>query len=175
MSGGPGQPPDANTPLFETYFRVRFHEVDALGHVNNASYLNYLEQAAIDHAKTAGLDLARLKSLGGVFVARRHEIVFLRPTFADDLLRVVTWLGAPHGARIERRSLIIREANDPSVVSRVGQLVRAGEALDQRDPIVRAVTEWAFVNNRGEPRRIPEAAIAHFQSGAPPYEEGAEG
>ena len=30
-------------------------------------------------------------------MARRHELVFLKPTFAGDLLRVVTWLGEPRG------------------------------------------------------------------------------
>ena len=69
--------PDAGVPAFESFFRVRFHEVDALGHVNNAAYLNYLEQAAIDHATFLGLDLQRLQGLGGVLVARRHEIVFV--------------------------------------------------------------------------------------------------
>src|ERR671910_572745 len=91
----PRSVPDPEHPAFETYFRVRFHEVDGLGHANNAAYLNYLEQAAIDHATFLGLDLQRLQALGGVFVARRHEVVFLKPTFTGDLLRVVTWSGMP--------------------------------------------------------------------------------
>ena len=109
MSRDPGSLPDPQFHVFETYFRVRFHEVDALGHVNNAAYLNYLEQAAIDHATFLGLDLPRLQELGGVFVARRHEIVFLRPTFAGDVLRVVTWLAEPRGARVDRHYLVFRE------------------------------------------------------------------
>src|SRR3712207_7954185 len=83
MSRDPGAFPDPQFHAFEAFFRVRFHEVDALGHLNNAAYLNYLEQAAIDHATYLGLDLPRLQELGGVFVARRHEIVFVRPTFAE--------------------------------------------------------------------------------------------
>ncbi|HZA91065.1 MAG TPA: acyl-CoA thioesterase, partial [Gemmatimonadales bacterium] len=106
MSHDPGLIPDPQVPAFETYFRVRFHEVDALGHVNNAAYLNYLEQAAIDHATFLGLDWQRLQALGGVFVARRHEVVFLKPTFTGDLLRVVTWLGEPRGARVDRQYLV---------------------------------------------------------------------
>src|SRR5918995_4585823 len=105
----PRSVPDPEHPAFETYFRVRFHEVDSLGHVNNAAYLNYVEQAAIDHATFLGLDLQRLQRLGGVFVARRHEIEYLKPTFAGDVLRVVTWLGEPRGARVDRRYLVYRE------------------------------------------------------------------
>jgi acyl-CoA thioesterase FadM len=40
-------------PRFLAHVRVRFHDVDALGHVNNAAYLTFLEQAAIDHAALA--------------------------------------------------------------------------------------------------------------------------
>src|SRR5215203_4558299 len=105
MSLDPGAIPDADVLAFETFVRVRFHEVDALGHVNNAAYLNYLEQAAIDHATFLGLDLPQLQGLGGVFVARRHEIMFLKPVFAGELLRVVTWLGEPRGARVDRHYL----------------------------------------------------------------------
>src|SRR5215208_7516111 len=110
MSLHRGSVPDAGVLAFETFVRVRFHEVDALGHVNNASYLNYLEQAAIDHATFLGLDLPRMQELGGIFVARRHEIVFLKPTYAGDLLRVVTWLDEPRGARVDRQYLVSKES-----------------------------------------------------------------
>jgi acyl-CoA thioester hydrolase len=105
----PGFAPETGAQVCEGFIRVRFHEVDALGHVNNAAYLNYLEQAAIDHAMLLGLDLETLRRLGGVFVARRHELVFLRPAYAGDVLRIVTWLGEPRGARVERRYLVFRE------------------------------------------------------------------
>src|SRR5215218_11320011 len=91
MSVDPGAIPDPEASAFEVYIRVRFHEVDSLGHVNNATYLNYLEQAAIDHAAAAGFSEDALREVGGVFVARRHEIDYLQPAKANDLLRVVTW------------------------------------------------------------------------------------
>src|SRR5918998_1536933 len=113
--------PDPDLPAFETSFRVRFHEVDALGHVNNAAYLNYLEQAAIDHAGFLGLDLQRLQSFGGVFVARRHEIVFLKPTFAGEILRVITWLGESRGARVDRQYLVYREPSSTTEIVVAGR------------------------------------------------------
>ena len=52
------RPPDsltnATTSRFAAYFKVRHYEMDALGHVNNAVYLHYLEQAAIEHSAAAG-------------------------------------------------------------------------------------------------------------------------
>jgi YbgC/YbaW family acyl-CoA thioester hydrolase len=171
VSLDPGSLPGAGTPAFETYFRVRFHEVDALGHVNNAAYLNYLEQAAIDHAAFLGLDLQRLQGFGGVFVARRHEIVFLKPTFAGDLLRVITWLGEARGARVDRRYLVYRE---PSLTSEV--VVAGRPATDVSTPaddmlVARAVTEWVFANNQGQPRRIPGEVDRLFRAGNAPVSE----
>jgi acyl-CoA thioester hydrolase len=165
MTLDPGSVPDPQDSAFETFFRVRFHEVDALGHVNNAAYLNYLEQAAIDHATFVGLDLPRLQVFGGVFVARRHEIVFLKPTYAGDLLRVVTWLGEPRGARVNRQYLVFREPAATTDVPVRGRLV-----IDSGTPVddalaVRATTEWVFANNDGHPRRIPTEVVKVFRAG----------
>ena len=144
--------PSPEGRVFESRFRVRFHEVDGLGHVNNASFLNYLEQTAIDHAASVGIDLDRLRELGGVFVARRHEIEFLRPSFAGDTLRVVTWLGVPRGATIERYYRVHRDATQ---LARDGSPFAFGEDPSEDSLVVQAITEWAFVSEMGVPRRIP--------------------
>ena len=166
MNLDPGSLPDGEAPAFEAYFRVRFHEVDALGHVNNAAYLNYLEQAAIDHAAFLGLDMQRLQKLGGVFVARRHEIVFLKPTFAADLLRVVTWLGEPRGARVDRHYLVFRDLGRITDVPVGGQPSTWSRSLADEALVARAMTEWVFANDRGQPRRIPIEVVRLFGAAA---------
>lgn len=76
---------------FIAHVRVRFHDCDPLGHVNNAVYLGYLEQAAIDHAAAMNWPASRLQDeFGALFVARRHEIDFLRPAFENDVLEILT-------------------------------------------------------------------------------------
>jgi YbgC/YbaW family acyl-CoA thioester hydrolase len=165
MTLDPGSLPDPGVSAFETFFRVRFHEVDALGHVNNAAYLNYLEQGAIDHATFLGLDLPRLQELGGVFVARRHEIVFLKPTFAGDLLRVVTWLGEPRGARVDRQYLVFRERGRAVDVPVWGRPVTRSDVAGDGLLAARATTEWVFAGNQGQPRRIPSEIVSIFQAG----------
>jgi acyl-CoA thioester hydrolase len=162
----PGSLPDGEVPAFETHFRVRFHEVDALGHVNNAAYLNYLEQAAIDHATYLGLDLQRLQGLGGVFVARRHEIVFLKPTFAGDLLRVTTWLGESRGARVDRRYLVYKEPSATTDIVVAGRPATNSSLPADGALVARATTEWVFANNQGQPRRIPDEVIRLFRAGS---------
>ena len=163
MRNDPGPGPDLDAQLFETSFRVRYHEVDALGHVNNASYLNYLEQAAIDHASFLGLTLDRLRNLGGVFVARRHDIVFLRPSFAGDLLRVVTWLEEPRGARVVRHYVVFRESTGAAAIPVAGRLTRGSQVPEDGAIVVRAMTEWVFARESGHARRIPQEVTAVFR------------
>jgi YbgC/YbaW family acyl-CoA thioester hydrolase len=164
VSYDPGSIPGPEPQLFETCFRVRFHEVDALGHVNNAAYLNYLEQAAIDHASFLGLSLDRLRGLGGVFVARRHDITFLKPTFAGDQLCILTWLEGPRGARIERRYIVFRKSKMTGAVPITGHLIQGSEIPQEDAIVVRAMTEWVFAGDKGQPRRIPHEVVALFRS-----------
>lgn len=152
------------------HFRVRFHELDPLGHVNNATYLNFLEQTAIDHAAAGGYDLEHLRRLGGLFIARRHEIDFLRPALAGHWLQVVTWAVALRGARALREYRIRRldppPTDDQAPTDRLIPAAPLDIPVDHL--VVRARTEWAFVDQAtGRPRRIPEELAAAFVLPAP--------
>jgi len=136
-----------------------------LGHVNNAAYLGYLEQAAIDHAAAAGWPSARLRTeAGAVFVARRHEIDFLRPAFENDVLEITTWPEEMSGARAYRAYQVRKIEADPLRLPPV-RLVPGGEiSIDTASVLmVRARTEWAFVDvARGRPVRIPDIVAKDF-------------
>jgi acyl-CoA thioester hydrolase len=164
VSLDPGDAPKPDSVAFVTHARVRFHEVDPLGHVNNAAYLNYLEQAAIDHATALGLDMERLDTLGGFFVARHHDIHFLRPAFAGDILRVVTWLSEGRGARVTRRYLVIRDESLPAPATVLGQVIAGSEVSLDGELVARAATEWVFVSRDGKPRRVPAEIGALFDT-----------
>jgi len=102
---------------FTTELRVRHYEMDALGHVNNAVYQNYLEQVAIEHSEHLGLTLDVYRRLGGVFVMRRVEIEYLRPAIAGDILAVSTWLQEVRGTRAVRRYEIRKQGEDHLLVT----------------------------------------------------------
>lgn len=149
--------------LYLAHVRVRFHELDPLGHVNNAAYLNFLEQAAIDHAAAAGYDIGRLRAIGGLFIARRHEVDFLRPAYAGEWLRVVTWPFDMRGARALRAYEIRRLPIGPDSSPPTDRLIDPTERPTEGDLVVRARTEWAFVDaDAGRPRRIPAELAADF-------------
>jgi acyl-CoA thioester hydrolase len=154
------------TSGYVAFVRVRFHECDPLGHVNNAVYLNYLEQIAIDHAAAAGWPADRLRQeIGALFVARKHEIEYLQPAFEGDLLQVRTWPEEMSGARGYRVYDITRAEGDRAL--HLDRLLAPGELepAPRRGLIARARTEWAFVNvTTGRPQRIPEVVVTDFLS-----------
>jgi acyl-CoA thioester hydrolase len=146
---------------------VRFNECDPLGHVNNAVYLNYLEQVAIDHAASLGWSSAALiAKVGAVFVARKHEIEYLQPAFEGDLLQVRTWPVDMRGARAFRIYDISRIEEDDRV-GLVDRLLIPDELvpLPRSETIVSARTEWAFVSmTANRPVRIPQVVADDFVS-----------
>ena len=128
---------------FKTLLRVRHYEMDALGHVNNAVYQNYLEQAAIEHSEYLGLTLDVYRQVGGVFVMRRVEIDYLRPAVAGDTLEVTTWLKEMRGTRALRCYEIRKQNQDNLLVT--------AEAL------------WVWVDTQTmRPKPIPSAMLDKF-------------
>lgn len=128
---------------FKTLLRVRHYEMDALGHVNNAVYQNYLEQAAIEHSEHLGFTFDVYRELGGVFVMRRVEIEYLRPAVAGDTLEVSTWLKEMRGSRAVR-CYEIRKQN-------------------QEELLVTALALWVWVDTKTmRPRPIPSILLEGF-------------
>lgn len=153
-------PPGATPgPRYAAHFRVRQYEMDALGHVNNAVYLHYLEQAATEHSVAAGYSAVRLRALGGTFVVRRHEIDYLRPASGDDVLQVLTWAEAFRGARAFRGYAIHHLGADDD---RTDRFVPPDYA-PPGPPLVTARTLWVWFDiATNRPRRLPSEMYPAF-------------
>jgi Thioesterase-like superfamily len=52
------------TPIFIHRLEVRFRDCDPMGHVNNAVYLTYLEQARFSHWRAIGIARGNLAPEG---------------------------------------------------------------------------------------------------------------
>ncbi|WP_311922991.1 thioesterase family protein [Microbispora sp. H10836] len=70
--------------------KVRFADVDSLGHVNNVRFFDYLEDARVSMLWDRPREVAgRRQDL----VVARHEIDYRRPlTFRTDPVRVEVWV-----------------------------------------------------------------------------------
>ncbi len=72
--------------IFSHRLEVRFRDCDPMGHVNNAVYLTYLEQARFAHWRSVRR-FASGEDVPGVILARA-EIDFRRPARYGDLLEI---------------------------------------------------------------------------------------
>jgi acyl-CoA thioester hydrolase len=80
-------------------------DIDFMGHVNNASYLKWVQDAVIDHWRA----LAPADAVAAhLWVALKHEITYRRPTFLDDTVIAHVILEKVQGARAFYETIIKR-------------------------------------------------------------------
>ena len=117
----------------ECSLTVRTYECDSYGHVNNATYLNYLEYARYQLLKDVGFDYpAAIRAGYGVYVARVC-IEYKRPALAEDGLLIRSW-----------------PVRKGAVSGVIAQRILRGDDL-----VAEAEVTWAFVDSRGVPVKIP--------------------
>jgi len=127
-------------PVFELTLTAGPEHIDELGHVNNAVWVQWIQQVAIAHWDAVA-DAAHRDAYYWVIV--RHEIDYLRAAVAGDRITARTWVGdAPQGARFDRHM---------EFIGRDGKVC------------VRARTQWAIIDKEaGRPIRVPAEVIAPF-------------
>ncbi|QNM82383.1 acyl-CoA thioesterase [Sphingomonas sabuli] len=130
-------------PAFAMDFTAAAADIDELGHVNNAVWVQWIERIAVAHWRSVA-DPAHDSAYFWVIV--RHEVDYLRSAVEGETVRARTWVGeAPQGARFDR------------FVEFTGA---DGKAR------VRARTVWAIIDKAaGRPVRVPSEVIAPFLSG----------
>ena len=114
--------------------------VDGNGHANNVAYVQWMQDAAIGHAKACdGERLAR--ELGGAWFVRMHRIEYLKPAFLNDEITVLTWVADWRKVRSLRRYRFMRNQT----------VLAEGE------------TDWVFVDaSTGRPKQITQEIVAAF-------------
>lgn len=129
---------------------VRSYELDANNHVNNATYLNYLEFARMEYLRAIGFDYNELFDAGYALFVTKIEISYRYPAkLFDELSIEVTPLkfGKLSGVFAQR------------ILNQNGQLC------------AEAKVSWGCVDKTGRPSRLPEQFLV---AGLHPEETQAE-
>lgn len=80
-------------------------DIDFMGHVNNARYLNWVQDAVVDHWR----HFAPAEEVAAkLWVALKHEITYRKPAFLDDQVIATVVLEKVEGARAFYDTLIKR-------------------------------------------------------------------
>ncbi|MFN8340435.1 MAG: thioesterase family protein [Cyclobacteriaceae bacterium] len=81
-------------------------DIDELRHVNNVVYLQWVQDIAAAHWNHIASEAIRQQF---VWVARRHEIDYLLPSFEGDTLTLQTWVESWGGVSCIRCVQIMRD------------------------------------------------------------------
>ena len=130
---------------FSIEIAVHADDIDRLGHVNNAVYLQYMERAAWAHTEARGLSWDIYRDLDTACVVHRHELDYLAAVGTGERLRVATWIIENDGRLTMWRGFQIRRA--------------AGG-----DTVLRARTRYVCVGlSSGRPRRMPRCFVQAYR------------
>lgn len=128
--------------MWTTNLGVRFHELDAYGHVNHGVYLNYFEHARVELLDAIGFGLQVLEDRGVQLVVAEVTVRYLAPASLGDRLVIETEL-----VQMRRAS------------GTWGQRLLRGEEL-----LATATVRSAATNRQGRPIRPPEDLVAALTS-----------
>jgi acyl-CoA thioester hydrolase len=126
--------------VFEMTFTAAPEHIDELGHVNNAVWVQWMEDVAVTHWRT----VANPEHDAAYFwVVVRHEIDYLRAVLEGEHITARTWAGnEPKGAKFDRHIEFVGEDGKVRVRSR---------------------TDWAIIDKAsGRPIRVPAEVVAPF-------------
>ena len=106
--------------MFENFrhsmpIQIRWGDMDALGHVNNAVYLTYLEQARVQYVLDNAMWDARAHEQGVIMA--RVVIDYRAALVAEDQIRVYSRISRLGSKSFDMHQLIVRETEDEPQVA----------------------------------------------------------
>lgn len=116
--------------------------IDENGHVNNVTYIQWMQEIAVEHYVFIGGIEAQ--GSDSTWVVREHRVEYLLPAFEGEEIEVRTWVENIRRVRSLRKYEFVRKSD--------------GKVL------VNGKTDWVFVDVKtGRPHAVPKAVIDVFQ------------
>lgn len=137
--------------VFQTRIPLRWGDMDSYGHVNNATFVTYLEQARVNAFESRAEDRTGVEMLMTGIVVVEHQIRYRRQvSFSSVPLRARLWV------------------QDVKSAYYVTAYELWNDSGDQAELAATATTTLAPINFRtGRPRRFTEAERAYLLSFEP--------
>ena len=155
--------PDEKTFVHQSIIPVRWGDMDALGHVNNAVYFRYIEQARIDWLDTFGLKVAQGNE--GVVVVNAFCNFLKQIAYPADLL-VKTYIANPSRVGVDTFNVMsltteLLDAPAGQLQFPVGGLLRLlDEGMHDHDPPAQEKTVKSPADSGMCPRPQFEESLA---------------
>jgi acyl-CoA thioester hydrolase len=123
---------------FSHSFRVEPVDIDEQGHVNNVSFLRWIQDVAVAHWRWAAMAEQQERF---AWVVVRHEIDYKKQAFLNDEITATTWVGEWSKVTCERFT----------------EITRGNELL------VKSRTVWCMIDREtAKPARIASDLVERF-------------
>jgi acyl-CoA thioester hydrolase len=129
------------TDRFVYHCAVRWSDMDAYGHVNNARFLTLYEEARVAMMFVGAREAGVTSLEAGVIIAR-HEIDYLRPVDYGDPVRIESWIEEIRAARFT----VAYELFDGDFLASRARTICAPYDLSEQRPRRLTEAERAFLS-----------------------------
>jgi acyl-CoA thioester hydrolase len=129
---------------FELTIPVESDDIDQLGHVNNVTYLRWVQDIAVAHWTAVAPEEDQKKLTWFVL---RHEIDYKQPALLGETLLVRTWVGQSTRLKFERHTEFVR-TSDRKLVAKARTIWCPIDAATGRPVAVSAALRACFSDNR---------------------------
>lgn len=137
------KPPPQPSGVFRLQQRAQWRDIDTVGHLNNAAYMTYCEDASTQVGRDRNWQMQRMIDAGFALIFRRFRIQYLQPAFLDDTIEISTWVSDLKRATAIRHYDLKRVQDDE-------QLARAYSLI------------VCFDLNKQRPMRVPQDLLDDF-------------
>ena len=131
------------SPIYTKNFIIPKTAIDENGHVNNVTYVQWMQDIAVEHfTSIGGIEAQGPES---TWIVREHKIEYFLPAFEGEEIEIRTWVENIRRVRSLRKYEFVRKSD--------------------RKVLVKGETDWVFLDVKtGSPRSVPEAVVHIFQS-----------
>ena len=132
------------TTTFDVLYSVQDKDIDALGHVNNVVYVQWMQDVATAYVDALGLGLTQYLELKHAMVAVEHQVQYRKAALLGEQLVLRTWLSDLNALYSTRQYLFYRPSD--------------------RSIIFTGQTKWACVEiATGRPKRLSPSFTQAYQ------------
>ena len=129
--------------MYSKTIQIPASAIDENGHVNNVTYVQWMQDIAVKHYASIGGIQAQ--GSDATWVVREHKVEYLLPAFEGEEIEIRTWIEDIRRVRSLRKYEFVRKAD--------GKMLVKGE------------TDWVFVDAKtGRPLAIPGEVTRVFEN-----------
>jgi acyl-CoA thioester hydrolase len=129
------------SPTYSKIITIPKSAIDENGHANNVTYVQWMQDIAVEHYASIGGVTAQ--GPDATWVVREHKVEYFMPAFENEEIEIKTWVEDIRRVRSLRKYEFTRK-NDGKV-------------------LVKGETDWVFVDAKtGRPLAIPESVSSVF-------------